>query len=166
MTCNLDKPGNIATRLKEIDAKMSKKYIRQALRPAAKIVQAQLIADSPAGTGNIRGAFRVRAAKRSRKGITMVVSLTSSLFKSKTFYAGFVNYGWNWTSHRMKSTGRLVKRGTAKMAERLGRLSKATTKHIEGTHWLNHAFDKSAPAAITKIVEILTKALESEGGGK
>lgn len=84
----------IDRKLKEMEPKLSKKILRQALRKALKPAQAKAREIVPKRTGTLRKSIKVRAG-RSRKGITMTVATSSSdnLYVGKSFYGGFVHDG-------------------------------------------------------------------------
>lgn len=72
---------------------VAKKALRQAMRPAMKIVQDSAKKNAPVDTGLTRKSIKVRAMKRSTKFIGIDVLIGEGDYKGKTFYASFVEYG-------------------------------------------------------------------------
>jgi HK97 gp10 family phage protein len=87
--------------------KIAKAALRKALRAAAKPIQKQGVANAPvrqepypAGTknrspGTLRKNIKVRAMRRSRKGIGIMVSSSGqkNVFAGDAYYGGFLEYG-------------------------------------------------------------------------
>ncbi len=93
-------PKFIITGIKQIDRafrqlepKLARKVIRQALRKSLKPVADEVKADSPVETGLLRSAIKVRAGKRARGSISLVVIMGEGDFKGETFYGAFQEYG-------------------------------------------------------------------------
>ena len=90
----------------ELPKRVAKKVVTQAMRRAMKPVATQVRANAPVQTGATKGAVKVRAAKRSRKGFGINVQIGEGDFKGDTFAAAFVEYGTQ--KRRKKSTGQYV----------------------------------------------------------
>lgn len=97
----------IDRRLKQLEKKVQKKVITQAMRAGMKIIQKDVKARARkvfAGPGSkstgatVRGV-KVRATKRSRKRFGIDVRINGGAYVDKTFYAAFHEYG----TRRMKA---------------------------------------------------------------
>ena len=85
----------VATGDKAIDAalaglapKLAKAALRKGLRRRAKVIQSAVVAEAPVGeTRQLKGAIKVKAGKRTRKG-TIAVNVTAGEgdFKGDTYY--------------------------------------------------------------------------------
>ena len=132
--------------LQAVETKVAGKFVRQALRAGAKIIQAQCKADAPNRSGLTRRSIKVRAGRRSRTGVKMLVSIGKQAYVGDNFYAAFQNFGWKAGSRKNKGYRRPI-----------------TTKNFD---WLGRAFDKSAKSAEAKVREVLAaKLAEGKGGG-
>jgi len=89
----------IDRRLKKLGPKLGKKIVRKAMRPATKVVRDEAKANCPVDTGTLRQSIKVRAGKRSRQKIELLVTTSGSdnLFTGKTYFAGHVEWG---TAHQ------------------------------------------------------------------
>ncbi len=79
--------------LKALEPKVAKKVIRQSIRAALKPIRDEIKGEVPLKTGLLRSAIKVRAAKRSRVSIGVVVIIGRGDFKGDTFYGAFQEYG-------------------------------------------------------------------------
>lgn len=79
--------------LSELEPKLQRKVIRQALRKAAKPIQSAAKADAPTKTGRLRKAIKIRAAKRKKGTIGINVAIADRDFTGAKFYGAFENYG-------------------------------------------------------------------------
>jgi len=96
-------------RLKGLEPKVRKKIIRQAIRPAMKIVQRDAIARAPRGeSGLLKKSIKVRAFKRSRTKIGVSVSTAKGWFKGDAFYGGFQEWGWKQGKRSLGSMRRHI----------------------------------------------------------
>lgn len=166
--CKLTGAIELRAKLKEIDTKVSKTYLRQALRAGAKVIQQACLQAAPVKTGQTKRAIKVRAAKRSRKGITMMVSIGKGMFTGDTFYAGFLEYGYTRKNFREQGNwakagkqGQFTKSSVAKIVRPGGRveLHEQEQQKIPGKKWLHKAFQKAqeqaAQAVRAKLAELL-----------
>lgn len=84
----------IDRRLKDLEPKLQRKVIRQAMREGMKLVRDEAKRNAPVRTGMLRRAIKVRGATKPRRGVVQVeVRVGEGDFKGKTFYAAFVEYG-------------------------------------------------------------------------
>jgi HK97 gp10 family phage protein len=143
--------------LRELPKNVADKHMRKALRAGAKIIQSQCISDAPERSGKTAAAIKVRAGKRKKNSVSMMVTLSKAMFPTGLFYVGFINYGWKWKPHSSK-------KGVADNTT-------ASEHKIPGTRWLNKAFAKAKDAAHEAIVAVLKAGLAEEaakakGGGR
>ena len=89
----------IDKKLKKIGPKISKKIVRKAMRPATKVVRDEAKANCPVDSGTLRQSIKVRAGKRSRQKIELLVTTsgTDNLFTGSAYYGGMVEWG---TAHQ------------------------------------------------------------------
>jgi HK97 gp10 family phage protein len=132
--------SELRSKLDDLGRNAGGRIARRSLRAGAKVMQAQLRQDAPDVTGQTKAAIKVRAGKRSRTKISMMVTLGKGFFQGSTFYAGFVNWGW--------LTGR---RGSAKR------------RKIEGTEWLEKSWARGKDTTVDKVREEVAAAIEAEG---
>lgn len=79
--------------MRQLESKIQKKVVRQALRAGAKIIHREAKQEAPELTGRTKRAVRVRAARRSRKFFGVNVQVGKQDFTGETFYAAFVELG-------------------------------------------------------------------------
>lgn len=79
--------------LRELEPKIAKKVLRQAMRKSMKVVQKAVKENVPVDEGQLRDAIKVRAGKRSRKGFTIEVQIGEGDFVGDTYYGAFQEYG-------------------------------------------------------------------------
>jgi HK97 gp10 family phage protein len=133
--------------LGQIAENVRNKHMRTALRAGAKVIRGECIEHAPNRTGATGAAIKVRAGKRRKGFVSMLVNIGRGLFQGKTYYAGFVNYGWTWKPHK---------------SARFQLGGDQDEKKIPGTRWLNKAFAASAGAAQEAIKTSLTESLAEE----
>lgn len=79
--------------MKKLTPVVQKKVVRFAIRRAMKPVLAAAKANAPHEEGLLRSALKIRAAKRSRKAISIFVRIGEGDFRGETFYGAFQEYG-------------------------------------------------------------------------
>lgn len=67
---------------------------RQAMRKAVRPILAEAKARSPVKSGKLRASLTIKAAKRSRKSIGVLVTQKEGAFKGETFYGSFLEFGY------------------------------------------------------------------------
>lgn len=104
-------------KLRRLAGKDGKKIIRRAAREAVKPVQAAAKQNAPDDTGALRKSIRVRSLKgsRHRVGARVTTSAYDNVFKGRTFYAAFIEFGW-FPGKRSRK-GNSKKRGRPVMGE-------------------------------------------------
>jgi len=80
-------------KLKQLESKIEKKIIRQALRAGAKVIAKEAKQLAPVDTGELKSKIKVWALKRSRKKIGVLVGTSAKEYTGDQFYAAFVEYG-------------------------------------------------------------------------
>lgn len=133
---------------KALDAKfaalpgaMQKRILRDALRPAAKVILEASKRGVPRRTGRMAASLKVKAGKRSRKrpnAVTFVVQTAEGDFKGETYYAAFLEYG-----HRAGPRALGTKR-----------------RHIEGKRYLKLALASVDQQARDVAIRLIKEGLE------
>jgi HK97 gp10 family phage protein len=75
-----------------LDKPFLSKVLRVHMRNAAKQIQGQLLSAAPVRDGQTRNAIKVRAGKKKKGHITMLIVMAKESFVDK-FYVAFVNWG-------------------------------------------------------------------------
>ena len=89
--------------LEQLAGAQQKKVVRKAARESIKTLLPTVRRNAPEDTGALRRSFVVRAIERSRKRIgARITNRKGHLFKSKTFYGGFQEWGWRVGKRRKK----------------------------------------------------------------
>jgi hypothetical protein len=70
------------------------KILRQELRKFGKELVAPSKAATPARSGKLRKSVKVRAQKRTRSSVGVVVGYSEKPFTGDTFYGAFLEWGW------------------------------------------------------------------------
>lgn len=142
---------------KELDAKfksltlaVQKKILRQAIRPAAKLVQQAALQIVPVRSGVARASLKVRAAKRSRRTpnrVTISMGAEALAFKGAAFYLAFNEFGF--------------RRGKRALGNK--------RKKVPAKHWLRRAMksveSQAKALAIQGIKEGIEREAASSNGG-
>lgn len=124
-------------------AKVQKKVVRKPLRDGAKIVNDAAKSDAPVRSGKLRKAYRVRAAKRSRKNkhlVTIRPQIGAGDFKGETFYGAFGEFGHRVGPRRLGNARAIV----------------------PGLHTFERAFKRVSSQAQSVTVEGIKRGIEAE----
>lgn len=125
--------------LTELPNRVAKKVIRKAMRSALKPVQSRVKALAPVGeTGQLKQAVKVRASKRKKKLIFLNVRIGKQDFTGDTYYGAMVEFG-----HKIRSGGQVV-------------------GQVEGQHFMQKAFDQTAPQARDEATKAIKEGIEQE----
>ena len=131
--------------------------VRKAQRDAAKVSLSACIAAAPVVTGTTKDALKVRAGRRKRNRVSMMVSLGQEFFQGKTFYAAFNLFGHHIgkrKSHNPKQQARYE----ALVGKR---------KFIPANNWMKLAWNSVAGTAAQtwekKMKEYLEEAISGKG---
>lgn len=93
----------LQAKLKELPRAMENKILRKGCRAGAKIIQARAIELCPvwqgeadqfhAPPGTLKANIKVRAGKRRRGRVSVVVRSGAATFQGEDYYGGFVEWG-------------------------------------------------------------------------
>lgn len=89
----IDGVNEIQRAFRELEPKLAKKVIRQAIRKGLKPVLAAARRNAPSKSGALRKLIKIKAAAKRRRG---VISLTVNIAgnrQGKAFYGAFNEYG-------------------------------------------------------------------------
>lgn len=128
-----------------------RKILRKAMRAGAKVILPAARANAPVGaTGAIRKGIRVRAARRSRKYIGIVIVLGKGFFLGDEFYGAFQELGW-----------------------KTGKRKSSNRRQIPGKHFLQRAAEQKGKAAGDVVIARLWQGIRAKalmrgglGGGR
>ncbi len=85
---------------KTLPAALAKKAVRRALRKGMKVVKAKVKEYVPRDTGQLEGAIKVKAAKRSRLAFGVNVEIGEDDFVGESFYGAAVDLGTKYVEAR------------------------------------------------------------------
>jgi hypothetical protein len=129
-------------KLQQLRGPKQKVAIRKASREALKPVAEQVKSTAPKRTGKLARQTKVRALTRSRSkiGSRVTVSGTGNSFKGKTFYGGFIEYGWK-AGRRVRNADLGAARGAKRTASQKAEAERRNNsrKQIKGTEWMKKA---------------------------
>ena len=136
----------ITEKLKSFTKSEYKSAVQMGAKNALKPAQQTAKSIAPKDTGKLRRAIRIRVLKRSRKRVGARVTIGSheSMFKGKTFYAAFQEYGWK-TGKRASNQDLGVakrKRRTAAQREEVARMN-ASRKTIRGRRYMKKSIEST-----------------------
>ena len=94
-------------RLNALGGEKAKQFHRKAIREAARPVLQEAKATAPVKSGALRDSLTIRALKKSRTSSGVRVTQKSGFYKGKTFYGGFLEFGWMPGKRQRKSITRL-----------------------------------------------------------
>jgi HK97 gp10 family phage protein len=90
------------TALKQLEPKLQKKVLRQAMRESLKPVRSAVKAEAPVGeTGDLAKSVKIKSGKRKKDTIRLNVQIGAGDFKGATYYAAFVEYGHHIGSRKL-----------------------------------------------------------------
>lgn len=101
------------------------KILRQELRKFGKELVAPSKAATPVATGKLRKSVKVRAQKRSRSSIGVVVGYSEKPFTGDTFYGAFLEWGWRLGKRPSKAGKANDTRPTIPGRRMLGKVAEA-----------------------------------------
>lgn len=140
----------------ELERKVARKIISSSLRDGAKIVQQQAKANAPVLTGLTRKKIVVRAAKKRRSETAAIAVRTGEgAFKGKTFYASFIEFGWNKAPVIRTRAGRFIS-----ISRKDRKAARIEGKKIPGTHFMQRAFQAKSAQAAKTIVNSMRQKIE------
>lgn len=77
----------------ELEPKVARKVVRQALRKAVKPIQAAAKADAPVKSGKLKKAIKVRAMRRKKGRIGVLAIIGKGDFQGETWYGSVQEFG-------------------------------------------------------------------------
>lgn len=162
-------------KLTRLEKRDSRRILRQAFRAGAKMIADKAKQLAPGGrakgqkrskatgrfqktkgTGRLRKAIRVRAAKRSRRYIYYVARVGAEWFKGETFYAGFQEWGWH-AGKRGRSSKEY--RAAAQEARRRGATFRGR-RFVKGKFFMKRAAQQTGRAAAAKAISMIRSGIE------
>ncbi len=100
--------AQLLAKLKRLEKKQAGGLIRKGLRAGAKIIAKETKSNAPVGpTGRLAKAAKVRAMRRKRGRLGVLVQIGSGFYQGETFYGAFVVLGRK-TGKRNSSNRRQV----------------------------------------------------------
>ena len=176
----------LAQFLETLPAKTANKIVRQGLREGAKIIERNIERAAPVGPtrtrkgkviegGRLKRSIKVRAGRRSRGSISMLVTTSGSdnLFQGDQYYGGFVEFGHFIGKRRTFARKRehqerfwaAAAKGVdilGRKADKLGRLARTAGSFVPGEHFMQYGAEEVMPQASTAIVERIRGGIELE----
>lgn len=149
----VDGLAELGTALKELPGKVQRKVLRKAIKPAAAILEREVVTQAPRETGALASRVKVKVSystKRSR--ISATIGTTSRDFQGDGYYDAFVQFGHKVGSRR--KYGISHKRG-AKSSTDLRR-------KVEGNPFAARAFETKKDAALASFTNDLAAGIEAE----
>lgn len=125
-------------KLRALTTQQAKAAIRSEARPALQPTLREARALCPVREGKLRRSIKVRAIRRSRTrvGMRVTTSKSDNAFSGKTFYGGFINWGWKVGKRRRVS----LRRSRTDTSD--------TRKKIAGTNFMNRAARRTRYTAL------------------
>lgn len=174
----------LAGTFERLSATMQNRILRDALRPAAKAIAENVRRGTPVGPasywkgpkgkskehhgGALRKSIRVRAAKRSRTSVGMVVTTSDSdnLFQGDQFYGGFVEFG-HFQGKRKRTRPSRGDRTAWSDAWNAGidPTGAGRTKFVPGEHFMQHGAEEMIPTVARMIETSITGAIDAIARG-
>ena len=134
--------------LENVPKKLRNKILRQELRKGAKSLVAPSKAATPARTGKLRRAVKVRAQKRSQKSVGVFVGYSEKGFTGDTFYGSFLEWGW---------------RGGKRLSAAQLRSGRADTRVKQpGRFFLTRVATTRGPAVLNAVIKSVSQRIETE----
>ncbi len=147
----------------ELEPKVAKKVIRQAVRNGMKTVATAAKADAPVDTGAGRRKIRVRASKgprgtKARYTIALATLVGDAM--GPTWYMWLQEMGYH-IGKRLRSAGKVLGYVTTK--------TQPIVRKMPGLHFTRRAMRTVEPGVKAKMIEDILHGIEREaarGGGK
>jgi len=148
-----------AERLRQLPKKLQKKMLRRGLKNAAKPILKSARTNVPVKSGALKKAIKVRAGKRTKGQLSVVIGPSEKWFVGDYFYAGMVEFGHNIGKRKGSHT------------ENKGAIGKGNVirEWKEGTHYMKNAYeankDKAKDTLATEVSICLEESITELGGG-
>ena len=162
---NARQVDRIVKMLTGMPAKIRNKILRRELRNAAKKLKPSARSATPVASGKLRRSVKVRAAKRSRKGIGVLVGYNDKPYSGDTFYGAFLEWGYRWGKRRSAKTILRESRRRRRLTDAQRAQVKAendTRKKIPGKYMLTKVADANGPAVLDQAIVAIGKAIQDE----
>lgn len=155
---------SIVTALDKADKKLRNKLLRTGMRDAMKIVLAQAKRDAPVESGKLAKSLAVRATKRSRGTIGIMVTTREGLFSGETFYGGFQEYGFH-LGKRTSNTDLGIRKGKRRTIAQRSAISALDNARpfISTRPFLRPALDDNKTAIVDKMTATIEAGLAGAG---
>lgn len=143
--------------LRNLDRKIARKLVRQALRAGAKIIRDEAQQNAPVLSGQLKKSIKVRAAKSRRRGvIRLQVQTADGDYAGDEFYASFIEYGFMKQETRRLEDGSLIslKRGSG------------TPTYFPPRPFMRPAFESKKHEAARLVETTLRESIEREAAKK
>jgi HK97 gp10 family phage protein len=93
VTMKIEGGKELEIALRSLPPTVMRKVDRQGLREGGKIVLEKAQRDCPVVSGALRDSLKLKAGKRRKNYISVVIGTAIGWFKGKTYYGGFVEFG-------------------------------------------------------------------------
>jgi hypothetical protein len=137
--------AELAAQFDALAGRVQKKVLRDALRPAAKVIQQAVQGLIQSRTGTAAESLKVRAGKRSRRypdRVTVNVITAGGWFRGLAFYFPFADLGH--------------KAGSRKLGNR---------KKVPGRRWMARAVQSAGPEAMDLARRLIAEGIQREANG-
>ena len=142
MTLSLEGEKELSEKLRSLTKSEFKSAVQTGAKKSMAPIQKTARAIAPKNTGKLKRAIRVRVLKRSRVrvGARVTVGIHDNMFKGKTFYAAFQEYGWKAGKRASNQDLGVAKRKrrTAAQREEIKRMNESR-KSVRGQRYLYKA---------------------------
>ncbi len=129
--------------LKQVEEKVAKSVLRNALDAGCQILMKVLLQNSPKKSGMTRDHIQIKRGKISRRGISRMVRVGLP-----AFYAGWVNYG-----HR------LGKRPSWKKQRKGGGGGIDKRPFVSGTHWMDKSWKECELRVKNRVEAVIAEGI-------
>lgn len=149
ITAQLDakQVAKINRMLTALPKKIRNKILREELRKGAKTLLPASKAATPARTGKLRRSVKVRAVKRSRKSVGVLVGYNDKAYAGDTFYGAFLEWGWK----QGKRPSRVVRGGASD-----------NRKEIPGRRMLGNVAEAKGPGVLDAVITQIASRIQTE----
>ncbi len=150
-------------RLDALGGTKAKEMIRKASRPALKPVLSQARATVPSRTGAYKRSLKIRSIARSRAWVGSRVTTNGSgnLFKGKTFYGAFLEFGWK-AGRRVRNSDLGIADGARRSTAQVKQAAKINgkRKQIPAKNYLKKAADATQQEAMANYRYLIKVGIE------
>ena len=108
VTVRITGAKEIERMLRALPARIAGKIVRPALRAAAKEIQTEAKRLAPFKSGLLRKNIKVRAGKRKRGRISVLVQNKAGDYRGETYYAAFQEFGYRIGSRKLGTSRKEV----------------------------------------------------------